>query len=35
MLAVAVCNYIMGLPGADDIMLAYQSTCFHDTLYLR
>ncbi len=25
----------MGIPGADDIMLAYQSTSFHDALYLR
>jgi len=28
-------NYIMGVPGADDIMLNYQSTSFHDSLYLR
>ncbi len=35
LLAVAGCNYIMGIPGADDIMLAYQSTSFHDCLYLR
>ncbi len=28
-------NYIMGVPGADDIMLNYQSTSFHDVLYLR
>ena len=28
-------NYIMGVPGADDIMLHYQSTSFHDALYLR
>ena len=34
-LAVAGCNYIMGVPGADDVMLAYQSTSFHDALYLR
>jgi len=34
-LGVAGCNYIMGLPGADDIMLNYQSTSFHDALYLR
>ena len=26
---------IMGIPGADDIMLNYQSTSFHDALYLR
>ena len=25
----------MGVPGADDVMLAYQSTSFHDALYLR
>lgn len=35
MLAAAGCNYIMGVPGADDIMLNYQSTSFHDALYLR
>jgi ethanolamine ammonia-lyase large subunit len=35
MLAVAGCNYIMGVPGADDVMLHYQSTSFHDALYLR
>ena len=28
-------NYIMGIPGADDIMLNYQSTSFHDALYVR
>jgi ethanolamine ammonia-lyase large subunit len=28
-------NYIMGVPGADDVMLQYQSTSFHDALYLR
>jgi ethanolamine ammonia-lyase large subunit len=28
-------NYIMGVPGADDVMLHYQSTSFHDALYLR
>jgi ethanolamine ammonia-lyase large subunit len=28
-------NYIMGVPGADDIMLGYQSSSFHDALYLR
>jgi ethanolamine ammonia-lyase large subunit len=28
-------SYIMGVPGADDIMLNYQSTSFHDVLYLR
>ncbi|NSX03969.1 ethanolamine ammonia-lyase subunit EutB [Cupriavidus gilardii] len=32
---VAGVNFIMGVPGADDIMLNYQSTAFHDALYLR
>jgi len=35
LLGVAGCNYLMGVPGADDIMLHYQSTSFHDALYLR
>jgi ethanolamine ammonia-lyase large subunit len=35
MLGVAGCSYIMGVPGADDVMLNYQSTSFHDALYLR
>jgi ethanolamine ammonia-lyase large subunit len=35
LLGVAGCNYLMGVPGADDIMLNYQSTSFHDVLYLR
>ncbi|HBA89669.1 MAG TPA: ethanolamine ammonia lyase large subunit [Geobacter sp.] len=35
LLAVAGCTYIMGVPGADDVMLAYQSSSFHDALYLR
>ncbi|MDX1761770.1 MAG: ethanolamine ammonia-lyase subunit EutB [Christiangramia sp.] len=35
LLGVAGCNYIMGVPGADDIMLNYQSTSFHDAMYLR
>jgi ethanolamine ammonia-lyase large subunit len=35
LLGVAGCNYIMGVPGADDIMLNYQSTSFHDSHYLR
>ncbi len=34
-LGVAGCNFIMGVPGTDDIMLNYQSTSFHDALYLR
>ena len=35
LLAAAGCTYIMGVPGADDIMLGYQSTSFHDALYVR
>lgn len=35
LLGVAGCTYIMGVPGADDIMLNYQSTSFHDSHYLR
>jgi len=35
LLAVAGCSYIMGVPGADDVMLHYQSTSFHDALYVR
>ena len=35
LLGVAGCNYIMGVPGADDVMLHYQSTSFHDALYVR
>jgi ethanolamine ammonia-lyase large subunit len=35
LLAVAGCNYFMGVPGADDVMLNYQSTSFHDSHYLR
>ena len=34
-LAVAGGTFIMGIPGADDVMLNYQSTSFHDALYLR
>ena len=34
-LGVAGVNFIMGVPGADDIMLGYQSTSFHDALYAR
>lgn len=33
--AVAGGTFIMGVPGADDVMLNYQSTSFHDALYLR
>ena len=35
LLGSAGVNYIMGVPGADDVMLHYQSTSFHDALYLR
>ena len=35
LLGMAGCNYIMGVPGADDIMLNYQSTSFHDSHFLR
>ena len=35
LLGTAGCNFIMGIPGADDIMLNYQSTSFHDALYIR
>ena len=35
LLAAAGVTFIMGVPGADDVMLNYQSTSFHDTLYLR
>jgi ethanolamine ammonia-lyase large subunit len=35
LLGAAGCNFIMGIPGSDDIMLNYQSTSFHDALYLR
>jgi ethanolamine ammonia-lyase large subunit len=35
MLGAAGVNYVMGVPGADDVMLNYQSTSFHDALYLR
>ncbi|SDT30320.1 Ethanolamine ammonia-lyase heavy chain [Mucilaginibacter mallensis] len=35
LLGIAGCNFIMGIPGSDDIMLNYQSTSFHDALYLR
>jgi ethanolamine ammonia-lyase large subunit len=34
-LAAAGVTYVMGVPGADDVMLGYQSTSFHDALYLR
>lgn len=35
LLTVAGCSYFMGVPGADDVMLGYQSTSFHDIAYLR
>ncbi len=35
LLGAAGCNYIMGVPGADDVMLNYQSTSFQDALYAR
>jgi ethanolamine ammonia-lyase large subunit len=34
-LGVAGVNFIMGIPGGDDIMLNYQTTSFHDALYVR
>ncbi len=34
-LAAAGVTYIMGVPGADDVMLGYQSTSFHDALFAR
>ncbi|MDQ3426759.1 MAG: ethanolamine ammonia-lyase subunit EutB [Gemmatimonadota bacterium] len=34
-LGVAGVTYVMGVPGADDVMLGYQSTSFHDALYVR
>ena len=35
LLAAAGVTYVMGVPGADDVMLNYQSTSFHDALYVR
>ena len=35
LLGVAGVNFVMGVPGADDVMLNYQSTSFHDAQYLR
>jgi ethanolamine ammonia-lyase large subunit len=35
LLAVSGINFIMGIPGSDDIMLNYQTTSFHDALYVR
>jgi ethanolamine ammonia-lyase large subunit len=35
MLGTAGCNFVMGVPGSDDVMLHYQSTSFHDAAYVR
>jgi ethanolamine ammonia-lyase large subunit len=35
LLAAAGCNYVMGVPCADDVMLNYQSTSYHDALGVR
>ncbi|RRS05233.1 ethanolamine ammonia-lyase subunit EutB [Aquabacterium soli] len=35
LLGTAGCTFVMGVPGADDIMLNYQTTSFHDALYVR
>jgi ethanolamine ammonia-lyase large subunit len=35
LLAAAGCNFVMGVPGGDDTMLSYQSTSYHDALYIR
>jgi ethanolamine ammonia-lyase large subunit len=35
LLATAGMNFMIGVPGADDVMLNYQSTSFHDALVLR
>jgi len=35
MLGAAGVNYVMGVPGSDDAMLGYESSSFHDALYLR
>ncbi|MFO0958427.1 MAG: ethanolamine ammonia-lyase subunit EutB [Isosphaeraceae bacterium] len=35
LLAAAGCNYVMGVPGSDDVMLNYQSTSYHDALAVR
>jgi ethanolamine ammonia-lyase large subunit len=35
LLSVAGVTYVMGIPGSDDIMLNYQTTSFHDALYVR
>jgi len=35
LLAAAGCNYFMGVPCADDVMLNYQSTSYHDAATVR
>jgi ethanolamine ammonia-lyase large subunit len=35
LLAASGLNFMMGVPGADDVMLNYQSTSFHDALFVR
>ena len=35
LLGTAGCTFVMGVPGADDVMLNYQSTSYHDALYVR
>jgi ethanolamine ammonia-lyase large subunit len=35
LLAVAGCTYVITVPGADDVMLGYQSLSYHDALYAR
>ena len=35
LLAAAGCNYVMGVPGADDVMLSYQSTSYHEVATVR
>jgi ethanolamine ammonia-lyase large subunit len=35
LLAIAGVTYVMGVPGADDVMLNYQSTSYHDVLSVR
>ncbi|CAE6776104.1 ethanolamine ammonia-lyase subunit EutB [Xanthomonas arboricola] len=35
LLGTAGINFIMGIPGSDDVMLNYQTTSFHDALYAR
>ena len=35
LLGVAGCSFVIAVPGADDVMLGYQSTSFHDALYAR